>query len=112
VHYQLAPCINTWLPEVAHLPKGEVYGEVARRIDHAIFKGYRLYPGNYVAADALSGTNRFQSYYTEAEKATFEKYVSSRMAMVDLEYKDETFLRECILKMYANPLLNQLSVGV
>lgn len=112
VHYQLAPCINTWLPEVAHLPKGEVYGEVARRIDHAIFKGYRLYPGNYVAADALSGTNRFQSYYTEAEKATFEKYVSSRMAMVDLENKDETFLRECILKMYANPLLNQLSVGV
>lgn len=112
VHYQLASPINTWLPEVAHLPKGEVFGEIARRIDTEIFRGYRLFPGNYVAADLLSGDETFRAQYTDEEKARFEQYVASRLALIELENKDEAFLRECILKMYANPVKNQSAVAL
>lgn len=111
VHYQLAAPINTWLPEVANLPKGEIFAEIARRIDAEIFRGYRIYPGNYVAADLLMGKETFRSHYNEEEKVRFEQYLASRLAMIELENKDDVFLRECMLKMYANPLLNQCATA-
>ncbi len=110
VHYQAAPCINEWLDEMAELPKGEFFSAVAKRMDTDIFRGYRLYPGNYVAADLLEDSSRFASHYTEEERQHFEKYVSDRVALVELPQPDTAYLRKCILEMYANPLLNQLSV--
>ena len=109
IHYQLTPCINTWLPEVANLPKGEIFAEIARRMDQAIHAGYRLYPINYVACDWLSGTEEFAAHYTAEEKQQVVAYVNERVAMVDLPNKDEDFLRTCILNMYANPLRNQMA---
>ena len=109
IHYQAAPCINTWLDEVKNLPKGEFFGEVARRMDQAIHRGYRLYPGNYVAADMLKGEQTFADRYTEAEAATFQQYLEGQLAKVQLPTPDVPFLREQILTMYANPVFNQLA---
>lgn len=109
VYYQTAPCINTWLPEVAHLPKGEFFAEVARRMDRAIHAAYRLYPGNYVAADLLRGTQEFAAHYTADDAAAFSRYVDERVALVQLPCPDTAFLRERILTMYANPVFNQQS---
>lgn len=108
VHYQVSPCINTWIDELADLPRTEVYTEIARRIDRAIHSGYRLFPGNYVACDLLSGTQEFADRYTAAEKVTFEQYLQSRIDLIDLPNKDVPFLRERILTMYANPVKNYL----
>ncbi len=110
VHYQVAPCINEWIDEMSTLPKGEFFSAVAQRMDADIFRNYRLYPGNYVAADLLEGCTRFASHYTEEQKQQFEKYVQSRIALVELPNPDTAYLRERILEMYANPVLNQLSV--
>ena len=110
VHYQVAPCINEWIDEMSTLPKGEFFSAVAQRMDTDIFRNYRLYPGNYVAADLLEGSTRFASHYTEEQKQQFEKYVQSRIALVELPNPDTAYLRERILEMYANPVLNQLSV--
>ena len=107
VHYEAMPCINTWLDELAELPKTEVFGEVARRIDQQIHAGYRLFPGNYVAADMLSGTSAFADKYSSEEKQTFENYLQSRIDLVKIANKDEAFLRERILTMYANPVINK-----
>lgn len=107
VHYHAAPCINSWLPELAELPKGDFFGEVARRIDLDIHRNYCLFACNYIAADLLAANDKYAAHYTQEEKAQFEAYVSSRIAMVDLENKDEAFLRQTILAMYANPLKNQ-----
>ena len=106
VHYACAPCINTWIDELADLPKNEIFPEIARRMDKEIHSRYMIYPGNYVAADLLSGTNAYAANYTAKDKAKFEKYLSSRIDLIDLPNKDVPFLRECILKMYANPLYN------
>ena len=110
VHYQVAPCINEWIDEMSTLPKGEFFSAVAQRMDADIFRNYRLYPGNYVAADLLESNTRFASHYTEEQKQQFEKYVQSRIALVELPNPDTAYLRERILEMYANPVLNQLSV--
>ena len=58
----------------------------------------------------MEGSTRFASHYTEEQKQQFEKYVQSRIALVELPNPDTAYLRERILEMYANPVLNQLSV--
>lgn len=106
VHYAAAPCINTWIDELAELPKNEIFPEIARRMDREIHSRYRIYPGNYVAADLLEGNDKYATNYTAKDKAKFERYLQSRIDLIELPNKDVPFLRECILKMYANPLYN------
>ena len=107
IHYEAMPCINTWLDELADVPKTEIFTEIAHRIDRQIHAGYQLFPGNYVAADMLSGTSDYATEYSEAERKHFDTYLQSRIGMVEIADKDEAFLRERILTMYANPVLNK-----
>lgn len=106
--YRHAAPINTWIDELADLSKAQFFGEVARRMDHAIHLGYEMFPNNYVALDLLRDSNAMEAHYTPEQKAQFESYLEERIQMVDLPQKDEAFLRERILTMYANPLINQL----
>ena len=107
VHYHTSTPINTWLDELKDLPKTEVYKEIAQRLDKAIHAGYKLYPGNYIAYDELNGTSTFSKNYGEREKKVFDKYVSQQIAKINIPNKDEAFLRERILTMYANPVANK-----
>lgn len=106
VHYQTGRPVNEWIDELGHLEKTEFYVELARRIDREIHANYRLFPGNYVALDLLNGTLTHTSHYTHKEKLAFEKYLKERIALVDLPNRDEAFLRERLLTMYANPVKN------
>ena len=111
VHLCTAPCINGELDALdASLPKQELFVRVAELVDRGIFANYRLYPNNYVAADLLEGGSHFASHYTVEERNRFTDYVDAQLARIDLPGKDEAFLREKLLLMYANPLRNQLSV--
>lgn len=107
IHYEAMPCINTWLDELSELPKTEIFSEIARRIDQQIHAGYSLFPGNYVAADMLNGTSTYARHYTEKERKVFETYLQSRIDLVEIANRDENFLRERILTMYANPVFNK-----
>ncbi|MCF0198422.1 MAG: acyltransferase [Bacteroidaceae bacterium] len=107
VHYEMAEPINTWIDELADEPRTTVFKSVAERMDRAIHSHYRLYPGNYVAADLLAGDTAHAAHYTDKDKQTFEQYLQSRIDLIDLENKDVAFLRQCILTMYANPVLNK-----
>ena len=109
VHYHCAAPVNTWIEELSDLPKTEYYKAVAERMDKEIHQGYELFPCNYIALDELHGDAANATHYTEADKQRFESYLAGQMAKITLDNKDEAFLRECILKMYANPLLNKLA---
>lgn len=109
VKYRLAAPVNTWLDEYADLPKGEFYKAVAAKMDTEIHRAYELYPANYAALDLLRGDNTQKAHYTAEEKAQFEEYIAQRIALIDVENKDEAFLRERLLTMYANPLINHLA---
>lgn len=107
IHYEASACINTWLDELKDLPKNEFFTEVAHRIDQQIHAGYKLFPGNYVAADLLNGSSEFASFYTETQKEQFQNYLQQRLDKIEIENKDEAFLRERMLTMYANPVFNK-----
>lgn len=107
IHYECAACINTWLHELANLPKSEFFSAVAKRMDKEIHSGYRLFPGNYVALDELEGKGQWKKYYTEKDKKVFNAYVERQLKKIHLENPDWDFLRERILTMYANPVVNK-----
>ncbi|MBR1652863.1 MAG: acyltransferase [Alloprevotella sp.] len=106
VHYQMGTPVNQWLDELAGLPKGEFFAALARRIDGEIFAGYRLFPSNLLALEALSGGSFRAATCSEAERAQFDAYLEGQLAKVDLPEPDYAFLRERILRMYANPAIN------
>ena len=47
--------------------------------------------------------------YSAEDKARFEKYIAGQLAKIQLPNKDEAFLKEKILTMYANPVRNFLA---
>ena len=111
VHFCTAPCLNEQLEALDRsLPKQELFVRAAELVDRGIFANYRLYPNNYVAADLLDGNNHFASHYTVEDKQRFTDYLARQLSRIDLPDKDEDFLREKLLLMYANPLRNQLSL--
>ena len=111
VHLCTAPCLNEQLDALdSSLPKQELFVRAAELVDRGIFANYRLYPNNYVAADLLDGGNHFASHYTVEDKLRFTDYLARQLSRIDLPDKDEDFLREKLLQMYANPLRNQLSL--
>ena len=110
VHYHAAPCIDEYLDTLdPEMPKQELFNTIAAHIDHEIHSHYRLYPGNYVALDLLENTEAHASEYTPEDKARFEKYIAGQLAKIELPDKDEAFLKEKILAMYANPVRNFLA---
>ena len=110
VSYTCAAPINTWIDELSDLPKTEWFKILAERMDCEIYRGYTLYPCNYIALDELEGTNTHVDHYTKSDQERFEKYLAGQLAKIQLPNKDEAFLRERMLTMYANPLRNYLKV--
>jgi hypothetical protein len=119
VHYQCGTPINEWIDELRDLPKNEFFKVVAQRMDQEIHRHYNLYPCNYIALDLLEnagvssstgspGNTSFASHYTPSDVTRFEEYLSAQLAKIKIPNKDEAFLRERMLTMYANPLRNFL----
>ena len=111
VHYHCAPCIDGFLDNLSpDIPKTKAFDVIAEHIDKEIFRNYRLYPSNYIALDMLEGNEAHAGRYTAEDKAAFEKYLQGQIARIDIPNKDEAFLRERMLTMYANPARNSLAV--
>lgn len=111
IHYQVSEPIDR---EIALLdesvPRNVFLDQVAAIVDRHIFKGYKIYPGNRIALDMLRGDNAQSKYYTPKEKQKFERYLDGQLKKITIPNPDWDYLRERILTMYANPLINQLSV--
>ena len=111
IHYQCADCIDSYLDTIpADTPKTELFRLIADHIDRQIFAGYRLYPNNYVALDLLHGDSAHADHYTAEDKAHFEAYLKDQLDKIEMEGKDNAYLREQMLKMYANPAINQMGL--
>lgn len=110
IHYECAPCINEWLGELEGMPKADYFAEVAKRMDRDIHAGYKLFSGNFIAMDMLSGKKEYADHYTADDVERFNKYLSRQLEKIDIPNKDEAFLRNCILNMYANPAKNKLAL--
>ena len=91
VVYRLTPSINHDIdrmvekfPEYRSLPVKDQINHLCFIIDQHIFLGYEIF-----------------------ERGTeFDKYIESRLALIDIPNKDEAFLRERLYEMYSNPVKN------
>lgn len=112
VHYHCAAPVNTFMNELSaqNLPKNDFYRALAEQIDKQIHSHYRIYPNNYIALDQLNGNQEYATHYTQEDKIRFENYLAGQLAKIDLPNKDEEYLMERMLTMYANPLRNWLKV--
>lgn len=111
IHFHFAPCINDELDKIpAGLDKQEIFHAVCQIIDKAIHSNYRIYPCNYIAYDRQNNTDRFADKYTEEDIAHFNKYLNRRIEKVKVPTDDEdkAYMRQRIIEMYANPLINKL----
>lgn len=108
VHYHTATPVNEWIDELKDVPKTDVFKEIALRLDNAIHSGYMLYPNNFIAYDELNGTNTFQDRYNQHDKKVFEEYINGQIAKIKIPNPDVAFLRNRILTMYANPVVNKM----
>ncbi|WP_315564044.1 1-acyl-sn-glycerol-3-phosphate acyltransferase [Alloprevotella tannerae] len=111
VHYACAPCIDDWIATREGLSNAEFFAATAHRLDEEIYRNYRLYPNNFVALDLLNNRKDYISHYSEEDKVQFKQYLRQQIDKIDLPNKDEAFLRERLLEMYANPAKNQLAIS-
>ena len=111
IHYHCAPCIDDFLKAIPDdTPKTDIFRIIAEHIDEGIHANYRLFPNNYIAIDMLEGGNRMEEHYSAEDKVGFEKYLAGQLDKITIPNKDVEFLKNSMLKMYANPALNQLRV--
>ena len=114
VHFSFTDCINPQLEKLQGLDKQSALAEVCKIIDTQIHSNYRIYPGNYIAFNQRFGTDRFSNMYSKEELETFEAYLNGQLAKVqkevdfELSEDDYRFMRDKILVMYSNPLVNKL----
>ena len=86
------------------LSQNEKLAGLGEFIDREIWKGYKLWPSNYIAYDLLYKKSQFTDHYSFAEKESFEKRLSQKVNPSN-PLEVENFLR-----MYANPVVNHLGL--
>ncbi len=111
IHYACAPCLDEWMAKQEGLSNADFFAATARRLDEEIYHNYLLYPNNFVALDLLNDRKDYTTHYSEEDKTRFEQYLRQQINKIDLSNKDEAFLRERLLEMYANPAKNKLAVS-
>jgi len=112
VHFHIGCCINNALAHLESTDRTEAVHTACEAIDNSIHCGYRIFPCNYIAYDAINGTDRYAGQYSAEDVATFNAYIDGQLAKVDepdITPDERKFMRDMMLTMYANPLKNQLS---
>lgn len=111
IHFQVGRPINQVLKSLSEeTHKSELLPEVVAAIDNEIHACYKIFPGNYIALDMLEEGNRFEKKYSKEERILFDIYLKRQLDRIDIPNRDDQFLRTKMLEMYANPLINQLTV--
>lgn len=112
IFYHCAPCIDDWLDTLdTDLPKNKLFDAIASHIDHKIHSSYKLYPINYVALDMIQNTKVYEEYYTQDDYEKFDAYLAGQIEKIDIENRDEQFLRTCLLTQYAYPAKNYIDAS-
>lgn len=105
IHIAFGKPIAGDLEPFADLGKNAQITAIAELIDQQIHHDYHLWAANYVAYDLLHDVAEYSSQYTSEEKSEFVDYIDEHISRLD--DCDESFVRQQILQMYANPVLNK-----
>jgi hypothetical protein len=83
------------------------FKELAEKLDNQIHKDFRLFPGNYLAADLLRDNRIYSEKYNAWEEEKFMRHLNDKLS---LRINKDGFdvYRRILLEIYANPVFNQL----
>ena len=113
VHFEFTECINPEIERLAGLDRHEQLLGVCDAIDRHIHANYNLYPCNYIAYDQRMGTDEMRSRYTDDDLRSFNEYLDGQLAKVQKEVDftladdDYKYMRDMMLVMYSNPVVNK-----
>lgn len=102
IHIEVNGVLYNEIKKISSLevPQAEKLAQLASLIDLKIWKGYKLWPSNYIAHDLLNNSDKFSSCYTKEEKEAFQKRL---LGKVDTS---NPILVKNFLSMYAFPVDN------
>jgi len=96
------------LDEADSFPRNEKYAQLAKLIDHEIYRHYKLWRTNYIAYDILMKGNEFSEKYGNEDVEQFTDYMKKSVAKVAEGPRD--VIESLFLKLYANPVINKKKV--
>lgn len=104
IHIQVNGVLDQEVKAISgmEISQPEKLSRLASVLDEKIWKGYRLWPSNYIAHDLLHGNEDFSSFYSKEEKDAFEKRLLGK-----LDTSDPALLKS-FLSMYAYPVDNSM----
>jgi hypothetical protein len=107
IHYSFGTPLNRFIEALAgeKLHDNDVIERIAAEIDRQIHADYRVWPGNYVAADLLEGSDAFRGHYSTEEQENFERTMNAKISSLEGFDREET--RNLYLQLYANPVFNK-----
>ena len=110
--FNISESINGELDAIAEQTdiRNEQVNLTAQLIDRHIHSHYHIFNVNRIAYDMLKKTGRFAHLYSEEESNAFAAYIMKQIEKINIPQKDEQFLKQKLLEMYANPLINQLAL--
>ncbi len=114
IHFHLGKSINDDLKRFDGEQRHEIIRYACKLIDRSIHQGYKIFPCNYIAYDAIEGSKNFSEHYSAEDIKTFNSYIDKQLEKIDIENisdDEREFMRTTMLSMYANPLKNKLAAG-
>jgi 1-acyl-sn-glycerol-3-phosphate acyltransferase len=104
VHFTFGTPLNGSVEELSRFDnKNDQIQGLAEMIDQQIHANYKLWPCNFISHDLLNSGQNENKHYSSKEKQEFEQYVNEHLGRI---HGDQTFLRNSLLEMYANPVIN------
>lgn len=105
VHFAFGKPIDAPLADFAKADNvNESIQQLANYIDLRIYKNYKLWPNNYLAADLLTGKNNHADKVEDATREKFSELLHDLVATIGNGNPERQ--QELFLQMYANPLMN------
>lgn len=109
IHLQFGRPINSQLQQLdMDMDKTTVLSSTASIIDREIHLNYLFFIHNYIAYDLMTDTHTFAHKYNMVDRNNFEKYITKQVDKIEVDNKDEAFLRTKIIQMYGNTVKNYL----
>lgn len=103
VHIEITePITREELSRFTQYTASEYHRKIASLIDRRICSAYRLTPNNYIAHDLRFGNNDYADHYTQQEKETFLRHMSTLQPYQ--ETCDMDTLCDIFLGIYSNPV--------
>lgn len=62
---------------------------------------------SFFTTGGIRGGKKYEEHFSDTDRHRFEQYISAQIDKINIAGKDNDFLRERMLTMYANPLFNK-----